>query len=127
MQPLVPILFFANLLGLSSACSQYRIDYAANNQTCEKDAGKWRNLCSDLAYQYLQWTKVNGGRLGHDIRPVTYCNTCDMQDPRCYCSVSFMRLREWMGTTIPTIPDPNWHVDKSHRQHKISRLRPHCD
>ncbi|XPS76091.1 hypothetical protein M3J09_008151 [Ascochyta lentis] len=127
MQLFVPVLLITNILGLTFACTQYKIEYIANTDSCEDDAGTWRNHCNDLAYKYLEISNNNQGRLGHTIQGNAYCDPCGQRSPRCHCRIDFWRFREWMGTDIPIYKSYFWNFNKNLPPGRISDKTVHCD
>lgn len=113
MQLFLTVFLFFNILEFTYACQQWKVGFVTKENACELDAGHWRNACLDLTYDYIEYSRSNGARLGHDITGTTSCDTCDTKNPKCYCRITFWRYREWMGTTIPYLENAVWSYDKN--------------
>lgn len=126
MQLLLPVLLVTNILGLASACTQWQIQYKTKAASCELEAGTYRNLCYEMPPKYYSFNANNQQRLGSLITAVSYCDPCGQRAPRCYCVVTFGRLREWVSTSIPVFDDKTWQVDSGNPAGRISKKTVHC-
>jgi len=126
MQLLLPVLLVTNILGLASACRQWQIQYKTKFDSCEIDAGAFRNLCYQMPPRYDIYNADNGGRLGVSITASGFCDPCGQKSPRCYCLVQFWRYHEWVSSYIPPFEDDNWQIDTDVPAGQFSNKKIHC-
>ncbi|KNG49654.1 pathogenesis related protein [Stemphylium lycopersici] len=121
------ILLTTQIVGIALGCTQYKIGYKSKSTACELDGNTWRNHCRDLLFQYTQYTEQHDGRLGKDMTQDVSCDPCDWKNQHCYCTVSFWRFREWLGTEIPTMKHDSWVLDGNNPAGQIGSKTVDCD
>ncbi|KAF4300726.1 hypothetical protein GTA08_BOTSDO07337 [Botryosphaeria dothidea] len=113
MQLLTTTLTILSLSTAALGCTRHTIQFKSAKATCTDGAAPFNTGCGAIRETIKTFSANNENIYGQALTSqFTGCDSCTAVDPRCYCTVTAWRFREWQ-TTSNTFDLGDWEISNN--------------